>query len=214
MPISVELSEKLEDASTALLKHQDGELILPIRKKIWASLGPRQIEGTYAIFGIGLYRRTTLAKLCVQKVLKLWEQDWPDHTGPHVMLSTVEKYLRKQLDFKAVWGRKNLFWGELETLLYQMRGSKTSINVGFAAANVVTMALNDERFNSENLKAEEQFLDEDYDPYEWDTSFYASIAYAKGAPGDEDSNLQQRQEFWEWYLKEAVPAAWEVSEYS
>jgi hypothetical protein len=210
MAVYEELAGMLDTALIELSNHPNNELILPIRKQIWTLLGPRLIENSKAIHGIGLYRRTRLTMLCTQHVLSIWDKDWLANKGPQQMLSTAEEYLRKQLDYDSAWERMNRFWGELDN---SEIGDNVSISVGFAAANVVAAALNDEQFDP-NDEEDAQFLDEDYDPYDWDASFYASIAYAGGAPGDENSDLQRRKEFWEWYLKEAVPTAWEAQEYS
>lgn len=210
MAISEELTKMLKMALKELSNHSKSELVLPIRKRIWALLGTRLInEESRAIYGTGLYRRAFLAKLCTQHVLNVWESDWLTHQGPQQMLSIAEEYLKKQLDYDFTWEQMNQFWGELDNLSnnYDYKGS---INVGYAAANVVAVALNDEQFEPNDVE-DNQFLDEDYDPYDWDTRFYASMAYANGEPGNENSNPQYRKQFWEWYIKEAIPLAWEAS---
>jgi hypothetical protein len=132
------------------------------------------------------------------------------------MLATTEQYLKQLIDFDtasptqskdfhSAWQRKNRFWGELESLLYKGEHF-ASIYVGFAAANTVTTALNDERFHPLNI--EDHLLDDDLDPYQWDASFYAAGAYAGGFTWEEGSSVVRRREFWEWYLDEAVPLAW------
>jgi len=42
-----------------------------------------------------------------------------------------------------------------------------------------------------------------------DSSFFAAAAYAGGAVWDSDSDSLKRREFWEWWLNEAVPMAWD-----
>lgn len=80
-----------------------------------------------------------------------------------------------------------------------------SIAVGFAAVCAVTTALNDEVFGVTEL--DDLRSDRELDPYEWDASFYASIAYAGGASWESQSSAQKRRAFWEWYLNEGVPIA-------
>ena len=47
-------------------------------------------------------------------------------------------------------------------------------------------------------------------PHQWDASLYASAAYAGGFAWEEQSDKLRRREFWQWYLSEAVPSAWEA----
>lgn len=166
------------------------------------------MKGNRAVKGFGLSRRTKLATLCAQKVTGLWDEVWPGNTGPSQMLSTAEAYLRDSLDFDSAWKRKNSFWGDLDNLLCE-GNHLTVVNVGFAAANVVTTSLVDERFDPQNL--EEDILDDALDPYEWDAGFYASAAYSEGFSREEQSNRSRRREFWEWYLIEAVPSSWDLT---
>jgi hypothetical protein len=208
MALSEELSRIIEAASEALAANADGELILPRRKRIWTALGPRLVEGARATRGVGLTRRTTLAGLCVRRVLELWTQAWPQNERPVQMLSIAEQYLNESLDFTQAWNSKNMFWGELEKMLYEGE-HLIELNVGFAAANVVTTALNDERFDPQQIEAD--VMDDDLDPYEWDASLYASAAAAGGFTWETGSDATRRREFWQWYLNEAVPGAWEAA---
>jgi hypothetical protein len=47
-------------------------------------------------------------------------------------------------------------------------------------------------------------LDDDYDPFSWDTSYYTAIAYSGSDPWD-NADIEKRREFWMWYINEAVP---------
>ncbi len=48
-------------------------------------------------------------------------------------------------------------------------------------------------------------LDADVDPYELDTTFFASSSYAGGTIWQEESDPIRRKEFWGWYLDQAIP---------
>jgi hypothetical protein len=50
----------------------------------------------------------------------------------------------------------------------------------------------------------------DVDLSEWHASFWASVAFAHGTPWNLASDAARRQAFWEWWLDEAVPTAWEA----
>src|SRR5215813_13350294 len=200
MELSGELEQAIRTASEALKTNERGELLLPARKRLWAAMGSRIVVGSKAILGPGVRRRTRLALLTTERVLSIWEQTFPTNLGPKHMLATAEEYLAQRIDFKTAWDLKNRFWGKLENL------GSIAVTVGFAACQVVTTALNDERFNPEDIETE--LFDHNLDPYEWDASFYASVAYAGSAPWEAESNSTRREEFWEWYIKEAVPRVW------
>jgi hypothetical protein len=119
------------------------------------------------------------------------------------MLTSAEEYLKQVIDFRTAWNLKNRFWGELES--GRLKDSH-AIAVGFAAASVVTTALNDERFDPDN--PEPHLQDHDLDPYQWDASFYASVAYAHSAPWEATSNPALRRKFWQLYIQDA-PRAWD-----
>jgi Immunity protein Imm5 len=206
MALSAELIETLQIALSKLNSNINGELVLSERKRVWRALRERVVEGNRAVRGPGLIRRVKLATLCVQKVLGLWQEVWPEKTGPQQMLVTAEQYLSDSIDFETAWKRVNTFWAELDTLIYEGK-NLTVINVGFAAANTANTALHDEKFNPDDL--EEDIFDDGLDPYEWDASLYASAAYSAGFTWEDESNATRRREFWEWYLNEAVPSAWE-----
>src|SRR6266511_4113998 len=87
MALSTELIAAIQSASSSLSTNTDGELIVPERKQIWRAMGELLLEGNRAIKGIGLRRRTKLARLCVQKVLALWDYFLPYNDGPRDILT-------------------------------------------------------------------------------------------------------------------------------
>jgi len=188
MALSTELIAAIQNASSALSTNTDGELILPERKQIWRAMGDLLVEGNRAIKGIGLKRRTKLARFCVQKVLALWDEVWPYDDGPRQMLITADQYLNGAIDYDVAWERKNTYWSKLDNLIYE--------------GNHLTIV------NPQD--PDENIRDESLDPYQWDASLYASAAYAGGFAWEEQSNKLRRREFWQWYLIEAVPSAWEA----
>src|ERR1019366_29473 len=201
MEHSTQLTQALELAGVALKANDNGELALPLRKRLWSAMGPREADGARAILGPGLQRRTTLAILTVRHVLPIWETAFPTNHKPEWMLAVAQEYLDQLTDFQTVRGLNNLFWSELDCL------GSVAVAVGYAAAQSVTTALSDERFDPAALDT--VVSDQDLDPYQWDASFYASVAYAGSAPWEEKPHTNRRREFWTWFLEVAVPAAWD-----
>ena len=62
----------------------------------------------------------------------------------------------------------------------------------------------------QDIVIDESSTDFDLDPWSSDTALWAVAAYA-GQIGDLDSDTSKRQEFWEWWLQEAIPTAWNLS---
>jgi hypothetical protein len=74
-----------------------------------------------------------------------------------------------------------------------------AVAVCFASCGVLGIALNDERVQA--------LSNETWDPYLADTAMFCANAASRGRPGELEMDLKLRQEFWEWYLSTAVPAA-------
>jgi hypothetical protein len=201
MELSRELKYAIDAASNALKTNDNGELPLPDRKRLWAAMGPRDVVGGRAIIAPGVRRRTRLALQATERVFPVWEQTFPTNLGPQRMVAVAEDYSAQRIDFKTAWNLKNRFWGELESL------GSIAVAVGFSSCQAVTTALSDERFDPVNIQ--NKIFDRHLDPYEWDASFYASVAHAGSALWEANPNSGRRREFWEWYIREAVPLAWD-----
>ena len=204
MAIPKELADMLDMALIEVSNHPNHQLILPVRKKIWKLLGPKLIKDLEVLHGVGLYRRTQLAILCTQYVLNIWEKEHFTNKRPQQMIYIAEQYLRKEIDHDSTSNHMMIFWIELE----DMQIDNSSVLVGYAAAKVLHTALNDVPFNLYNDE-DNQSLDDEY--YEdWENSLCACMAYARRQPLDNHLESQRSKEFWTWYLKEAVPTAYEA----
>ena len=199
-----QIAHAIEAARAALKDDPRGDLGLPLRKAIWAALGARELVGVRATRGPGHRKRTQLAAVTVMHVLPLWKAVAADDDEVLQLLATAADYIEGRVTFEEAWKRKNRAWANMEKRTGTPSGQSTAIAVGFAAVCAVNTALNDENFDSASLDNPE--ADADLDPYEWDASFYASLAYAGGASWEAANNSQKRREFWTWYLDEAVPA--------
>ena len=193
------VTELLAAAEAALAAAADGHLVLSIRKRIWAALGPREVDGARAVIGPPLRRRTTLAIFAAQRVIPIWTRAFNSDERPKEMLRIARLYVEEKVDFKFAWRAKNAFWVEVDRL------NGVAVAAGYAAAQAVTTALNDERFDVQDLDSK---VDRDLDPYDWDASFFASVAAAHGAPWEASSDGSARREFWRWYIREAIRTAW------
>lgn len=197
------LSDPVEAASEALRDDSEGHLALPLRRRVWAAMGPALRDENDRPHGAGHRRRTSLAVLCVRHVLPLWEAAYPDNDGPQRMLALAEQVLSGAAPPDAADRSRGQFWTDVESLVYEDQLFVPSY-VGYAAVDAVTTAQVDEEVEG----FDEGELDENLDADQWDASFFASLAFASGAPGEQGSDPARRREFWRWYLREAVPAAY------
>ena len=94
-------------------------------------------------------------------------------------------------------------WRHCEKVMYNSQDRQNVVLAGFAAVQAIDSVLSDAYFFlSDDSKPISDF---DVDPYEHDSSFLAAAAYSNGAVWDKGSNADKREEFWNWWLKEAVP---------
>lgn len=205
MAIPAELQYAIQDAHRALANHEHGRLLLPYRKRIWAALGQRLIEGGRAQLGVGLRRRTKLAIRCGELVLNYWKREFPEDETPERLIIYAEQYLNGEMEFRWAWDQQNNFWSVVEDLMSEGKPFP-AIYAGFAATKILATALYDEKFTPG--KIEENLTEDNLDAESWDVSYWASLAYAGGSHWEKESSPTRRREFWQWYLNDAVPQAW------
>lgn len=203
MTLPQSLSDRIATASEGLEGDKEGHLALPHRRRVWAALGPALRDENGRPHGAGHRRRTSLAVLCVRHVLPLWEAAYPNNDGPQRMLALAEQVLSGAAPPDASDRSRGQFWTEMDDLVYRDQ-LFIPAPVGYAAVNAVTTAQVDEEVEG----FDEGELDENLDAYQLDASYLASLAFASGAPGEQGSDPARRREFWRWYLREAVPAAY------
>lgn len=199
MPQSLE--KLIDNALETVHNHPKNDLNLGYRQAIWAEFGPLGDE-------LGLKKRAVLAKFTIEKVLPIWESTFPDDNTPGKILSEVAQILDGSLSFSSEDASKHVrdFWEWVQDIAAS-DNQLTALNVGFGAVKLITTALFDELFDSKNI--DYNCTDADVDSYDADCSYYAAAAYSNGTVWEEDSDASKRKEFWEWWLKEAVPEAWD-----
>lgn len=203
MTLPKELTNILELAKNELMLHPRGELILPIRRHIWESFGEFEFESKYrALPTTGLKRRVKLASLCVNKVLDIWKKVSQDD-NPIKMLSIAEQYINFKIDYDTAINKLGSFPDTLINLASDEKFYYV-VEVGFASTYTVKIALRDEDLL---VYGDDTELDDNYDSFSWDASYYAAIAYSGSGPWD-NTNIDKRREFWLWYINEAVPEAY------
>lgn len=195
-PLPEVLEAALRQAHEVLARDPRGDLPRGHREAIWAALGARD-EG-------GRRRRAILGIEAVGQVLPEWERVWPRDRMPHQLLAQAAAVLDGSADRARALDDLNRAFTALDNLVISSR-EKIPAGVGYGAARALATALDDEVFDPSTVRLER--TDADVDPYEHDPGYLAAVVRAGGPPWDPDSSSTRRREFWEWWLREAVPAA-------
>jgi len=194
---------------------EDGYLELSHRMKIWKAFGadcyPEDDDG-YELYEVGtkivtpaLRKRVKLAKMALDKVLHIWDEQTNNDPRPHKLIKMVESYLvsdkpsQKKLR-KKIRALSEFAWNlENEGITHKYR------LVLVAVTSYAWLALTDmERLY--NI-SEDELTDSDYAEDYGDTERVVGIAVAMyGNPIDGyDWDKDKRKDYWLWYVNEAVP---------
>ncbi len=202
------LNRALSQSHEAMLQHPKHDLNLGYRHLIWAEFGiSKSLSNQDAL--IGHKRRTYLAIFSAKHVLPIWNKFYVNNDLSYRSLNLAEKTLNKTIDEETAWKERNMHWerllemGNLEEKYQNVHGA------GFSAVQALTTSLRDEIFDPSKINLE--LTDADIDPEEMDASFFASAAQANGAVWDSNSDSLKRKEFWEWWIREAVPNSWKLN---
>ena len=85
--------------------------------------------------------------------------------------------------------------------------SSSPATVAFAACCALSTAAHDKSYVGLPPDTDDDDLDSD----DWDASFMAAMASAGGEVGDPAASDERRRQFWLWYLRDAVPKAWQAT---
>lgn len=205
MPLPDPLTQAISKAHAGMLAHLQHDLNLGYRHSIWTALGPKTGSSANSS-NPGFRRRAILARLSAQYSLPIWDNTYPHDDTPAVLLRKAAQILHGSLDQETAWNERNKCWDRLIELGNESEQAQLVSAVGLSAVQALTVALEDEKFAS--LHIDTTPTDAAIDPDEMDSSFFAAVAYASGATWNPKSNAQKRQEFWNWWLTEAVPMAY------
>ena len=93
-------------------------------------------------------------------------------------------------------------WSRCDDLALKFPNQQDVVFVGYGAVQVIREALCEGHFGCDQVV--ENTTDLDIEPYDFDASFCASVAFSRGAPWQSESNAERRLEFWTWWLKLAA----------
>lgn len=151
---------------------------------------------------MGRHARATLAIMCVEKAISIWEDVFPLDRMPHELCSSIRCYMSGQQSAKELQDRMGHAWTHGDNLAEQI--ASPAVYVIYAASQAASVALFDEHMA---VSSDELHDDEIFDPYTQDCAYYIAAAVANGTPEEAASDPVLRRQFWEWYLHEAIPKA-------
>jgi Immunity protein Imm5 len=203
------ISQVINDSLAAVRADAHHHLELGARQTVLAALGPA-LDPSVPFGGRGHQRRTMLDITTVQHILPLWQAVWPDDDSPQEVLAEADHALRgtasaeEDVRSSILW-----LWTVFDDFTLDDGDQHPSQSlVLFAAIKALCRAFNDQGFDPTRI--DPRATDGHTPPRSTDAAFDASVAYADGVPWDQTSHDARRLEFWEWWLTQAVPAAWEA----
>jgi hypothetical protein len=205
-PLPEPLEEAIERASSTMLEDERHDLLPIYRRRIYTAIGPWENVQARQV-------RIRLDLLSARYVLFIWQKYRPSDTWPEQLISVAEGVLAGTVDQVVAARKANEAQFQLDealpTLVEELEvGEEEPLGALSAALVALRWAAGITAFDV--IEIAEQETDREIDPLFSDSAGWAAIAYAKAAwePG---SNSEKRKEFWQWWLKEAVPQAWRKS---
>ena len=167
-------------------------------------MGPYQFDEDGFAEGVGNLRRTELCRLCAEKVLHIWKDQFPEDDFPEKMIAKTEKYLDGDIDSEQLWEGVDDFLNRLD------ENENPAVAAGYAAMQVPNTALNDLLLIDQETEQElpQDLKDEELDYEDHDSGFFASMAVVFFQSNDDFEAIENRRDFWRWYLTEAVPSSY------
>jgi hypothetical protein len=215
MALPETLADLLSVAAQEVGRDPYGALTVQRRHEIVLALGPHKKHGRGVFRGPGLRRRVALVASCVRYALPLWEAKLPEDDTPHRLLSAAEANLVKRKPRERM---KHLIWegwshGDVVSCEFADRHDEGGLMVALlvhAASRVAWVALRDEMYTLLIDPAAGGWEYGASDPESTDAAFTVSVVVSGGWPNRTGlGGKDLRRQYWRWYLRRAVPAAFE-----
>ena len=200
--MSKELHEACDIALDSMRKHPQSALLPYYRWTIYQALGPLNSLQTR-------FLRVRLALLSARKVLHVWQEEQPGDAQPEQLIVLAKMVLRDEVLREEGRAQAESALDQV-TLLASESGHPDKAEVSFRAQSAMLAAIEalfeasgTYTFNTAyNYEGE---TDIDLDPWSSDAALYAAMALS-GAVWNVAQDYGKRNEFWEWWLLEAIPS--------
>ncbi len=168
-----------------------------------------QRQKIYSLFNsnlnknLGHIKRAKLELLCAWKTLHIWESCPFTDNLARELLEISEQCLQEKMTTVELSQKSDGFYFLVDDLISEGEEYLDAAYAGFACAAAVNAVLYDIDLNLVGIP------DQDKEPEDWLACANACDAYSSVRSWKiEESNVPKRREFWEWFLNQAVPSAW------
>ncbi len=188
-----------EEALAALDAAPDGWLGLPERRRLREAMGPWTPAYEPGGPDAGLLRRAELHAAAARRALPVWEAAFPGDRRPHDLVASVLASLRSGWPPEGMSAEAAPLESDLEQLAVEP-GRRAAFNAAMAAVHL-------------SAEAADGDLDPDlYPPDTEDDDLDEPLVETLAAWALAEDDRDGTREFWRWYVSEAFPAAYAVSE--
>jgi len=199
MRIPQQLAAAIDNAAASI--SQDGELPASERKVILVTIEElSKVEHSNA----GYLRRARLAITCAKEVLRHMSPYENVLESARLMLAHGVAALTGNYEFKVLQKENGAFHTKVVDLLSQGETAFVATYAGMTVFSAINTVLYDTNFDLIGLDAKS------VDPDDWDVGYYGSLAASGSAIWEAKGGAESRRVYWTWYLKAAIPFAWDV----
>lgn len=184
------LNAVIKECESALRNSPKHHLPLPHRNKLLEAIGDDLIVGR-------------LSLLCAVKVYPLWNRFMPKDLNVHNLLLLAEEYLMRPKDENILLAEA----GKLQSYVDDKNDEVhfSALYAGYSAVNAAY------EVTGKYIDASDED-DFEIDSSNWDSTFWASLAYNGGAADFDKIDYEKSRKFWMWYLREALSIAYSDKE--
>ena len=179
------LNDIIEEGRRLVKENSNHHLPLSFRNNLLKKINDERVIGRISI-------------LCALKVYSLWNSFIPNDVDILILLHKAEKYLYDQKDENILLAMAS----RMQTYVTNRNDEEhfSAIYAGYSAVNAA-YEVTGKDINEMNLD------DFEVDSYDWDSAFYACLAYNGDVSSLEKIKPLRTKEFWEWYLNEGIKKA-------
>jgi hypothetical protein len=179
------LNNIIEEGNRIIKESGNHHLPLPFRNKLLHEIGDEKI-----IAGLSI--------LCALKVYSMWKKFMPDDSDLLSLLQKAENYIYNNDNEDALLAMTE----KMQTFVSDKNDEEhfSALYAGYSAINAAY------EVTGKDI-SETYFDDWEIDSHDWDSAFYACLAYNGGASSINSINSKKTKKFWEWYLNEGIKKA-------
>jgi hypothetical protein len=212
MNLPMELQHLIESAVHSMHENPQHDLGIEVINKLGQEVG--SLVDSAHLQDLPHRRRCALILLTAEHILPLWQKEYSNIRMPERLLRGTVKALRGAGDWESLRYDLAEFWEQLHKVDEATRIRQGEVCLGNPDLNPTILSA---QFAGGAIASGLEAIINIDDDLEAPGSangcgngcvLMAGTAYASGMAGQAGSDPEKRLEFWEWWLLEAIPAAW------